>query len=76
MNMSPLDLQVLLSCYTHPIQGYNGPCKQIAVDQCKLNLIAKELLDMNLTVTPRGKAFIERILETPLPAQQWGYEHD
>lgn len=72
--MTPSDLEVLLHYYTisspHPRQ--TAPAVREAIDRYTYDgiLVRVPLVDV-FRVTPKGTAWLQMILATPYPREQW-----
>lgn len=71
---SPLLIELMLVCYYSPDapghfgqEQWNAPATREALDWLQAN----ELVRPDLRATGRGKAWIEYIINTPLPVPRW-----
>lgn len=78
MRLTPLQLEVLLHTYYSPSRypRMSGPAKE-AIDlfvDCGIFFEVAEQAEVNysgLSVTEKGKAWVEAILSVPMPVQKW-----
>lgn len=71
---SPLQIIIMMACYYSPEpSGEMLPERwhSEAADQIREQLRHDELIDDSNRATERGKAWVEYICRTPLPAQNW-----
>ena len=69
--MTPLMLQILLHHRTMP-DPYSPDCSMSKAESAAyVELKQLDLLTERGETTPRGKAYIETLLDAPLPEMQW-----
>jgi len=74
----PLHLQIMLH-YTHesvtPIAWTDPASGTFYHDLIAAGLLIEKNLDpgtpSNIVITPRGKAFVDMLCQTPIPVQRW-----
>ena len=73
MKLTPLHLEILMhyNCSNNFFRASNQTIIEFHNDLVKLNL-----LDINngYFITDKGKVWLEHILETPMPVQEWVWE--
>jgi len=75
--MTPLHLGILLHHYANP-SPY--PHRSMAADEYAEDLakwgmmVHKDADEFCMRVTPKGVAWLERVLETPMPVQRWVWD--
>jgi len=73
--MTPLHIELMIHYYAHCEPTYNPEAP--AVKEYTLDLLKEGLIDESATSgsgyvsTDKGKAFVEKICETPIPVQTW-----
>lgn len=77
--MAPLHLLLMLHYYVHK---HPYPKASVTSAEYESELAASGLLtrhdsaneDGSYSITPKGEAWVEKALATPMPTQKWGYE--
>jgi hypothetical protein len=74
---SPLHLELVLHhyCSSSPWRGSSPVAPAYTNDLIAAGLLIEKNLDPgtpdNITITPRGKAFVDILCQTPIPVQRW-----
>ena len=69
--MTPLHLEILMHYF---VSGTMFPRSTPTITEYQGHLVELGLLDTELSVTEKGKLWIERVLNTPMPVQKWVWE--
>lgn len=74
MTLTPLGLAILIECRVSGSPGSNIPQSiwesAAAIDQ-RSQLLSMGVIDKELSVTARGRIWLDAMLETPLPKPYW-----
>ncbi len=73
MNMSPLEINVLLWCYCRPIE-YGGPSPEATEAHhrfIRAGLIERDPDDKYWICTESGVKLVDMLCSTPFPIQKW-----